>query len=95
MAWSRQMVADCFPIIGGTSISHLKSNAEVSLDWIEMTGLHSSQALKIHLSATQMEKLTNAIPFEFGFPYNGFGRDPHYLPDGKPNSALLNSVSDR
>jgi hypothetical protein len=30
MAWARQMMTDCYPILGGTSLEHLKSNIEVS-----------------------------------------------------------------
>ena len=29
MAWARQVMADCFPILGGTNIDHLKGNIEV------------------------------------------------------------------
>ena len=29
MAWCRQMFTDCWPILGGTSIAHLKSNIDV------------------------------------------------------------------
>ncbi|WWD20886.1 hypothetical protein CI109_105363 [Kwoniella shandongensis] len=73
LAWARQTVADCFPIIGGTSIENLKSNID---------------ALKIHLTDAQIEKLNNAVEFDWGFPYNAFGRDPHYLPGGAPQSLI-------
>ncbi|WWC65013.1 uncharacterized protein I303_107627 [Kwoniella dejecticola CBS 10117] len=78
LAWARQTVAYCFPIVGGTSIEYLKANIE---------------ALKIQLTSEQLEKLNNAVQFDWGFPYLGFGRDPHYLPDGIPNSALLNAAA--
>ncbi|OCF35935.1 aryl-alcohol dehydrogenase [Kwoniella heveanensis BCC8398] len=78
MAWARQTVADCFPIIGGSSIEYLKSNID---------------ALKIHLTEEQLEKLNNAVPFDWGFPYAHFGRDPHYLPGGVPNNALLTTAA--
>lgn len=71
------MVTDCFPIIGGTNPANIKSNTE---------------ALKIHLTDAQMAKLDAAAPADLGFPYGLFGRDPHDLPDGKPDSFLLNNV---
>lgn len=40
-----------------------------------------------------MENLNKAYEFDFGFPSNRFGRDPHYLPEGKPNNGLLTTVS--
>ncbi|ORY35571.1 aryl-alcohol dehydrogenase [Naematelia encephala] len=73
MAWCKQNMAYCFPVIGGTSIEHLKQNIK---------------ALEIKLTAEHIEKLSNAVPFDYGFPYTAYGRDPHYLPDGKPDSLL-------
>ncbi|KAK8850717.1 hypothetical protein IAR55_004637 [Kwoniella newhampshirensis] len=73
LAWARQTMTDCYPIIGGTSIENLKSNIE---------------ALKIHLTDAQMAKLTNAVDFDWGFPYM-FGTDPHYLPGGEPRNILV------
>ncbi|WVW80648.1 hypothetical protein I302_102634 [Kwoniella bestiolae CBS 10118] len=78
LAWVRHMVSDVYPIIGGTSIDNLKSNIE---------------ALKIELTPEQVTKLSNAVEFDIGFPYNMFGTDPHYLPDGTPNNWLLNSAA--
>ncbi|WWC98360.1 hypothetical protein V866_005251 [Kwoniella sp. B9012] len=78
LAWARQTMAYCYPIVGGTSIDYLKSNID---------------ALKIQLSREQMNKLNNAAPFDWGFPYTGFGKDPHYLPGGAPNNALLNTAA--
>ncbi|WVQ63504.1 uncharacterized protein L199_001657 [Kwoniella botswanensis] len=78
LAWVRHVVTDCYPIIGGTSIENLKSNIE---------------ALKIQLTPEQVNKLTNAVPFDIGFPYNMFGTDPHYLPGGKSNNALINTAA--
>lgn len=40
-----------------------------------------------------MEKLNDAYKFDYGFPFNRFGRDPHYLPEGKPDNGLLTTVS--
>ncbi|WVQ77127.1 hypothetical protein IAR50_006810 [Cryptococcus sp. DSM 104548] len=77
MAWVRQAFADCYPIVGGTSLKHLESNI---------------QSLNIHLNAEQMDKVTNAHEFDYGFPYNRFGRDPHYLPEGKPDSFILKAA---
>ncbi|RXK41149.1 aryl-alcohol dehydrogenase [Tremella mesenterica] len=78
LAWIRQRVTDCFPILGGTSIENFKANVE---------------ALKITLTEEQMQKLDEVSPCDYGFPYALFGRDPHYLPGGKPNSILVNAVS--
>ncbi|OWT36177.1 aryl-alcohol dehydrogenase [Cryptococcus neoformans Bt1] len=78
MAWVRQTVTNCFPIIGGTNPEHLKANIE---------------ALKITLTDKQMEKLNDAYKFDYGFPYNRFGRDPHYLPEGKPDNGLLTTAA--
>jgi hypothetical protein len=72
------MYPDCYPIIGGTKISQLQSNID---------------ALKIHLTPDQMDKLSNAVPFDWGFPYDFFGRDPHGLPGGTTDSPLFNTVS--
>ncbi|GFZ50406.1 oxidoreductase with NAD+ or NADP+ as acceptor [Saitozyma sp. JCM 24511] len=77
LAWCRQMYPDCYPLIGGTKLQHLKSNIE---------------ALNIKLSPQQMEKLSNAVPFDWGFPYDMFGTDPHYLPEGKPKNPALSSA---
>lgn len=77
MAWARQMMTDCYPILDGTSIEHLKENFE---------------ALKIKLSEEQMKKLSEASPFSPGFPTDNFGHDPRTLTGGVPNSATLNAV---
>lgn len=77
LAWARQTVADCFPIIGGTNPDNLRSNVE---------------ALKIRLTEEQIKRLEGAVPFDFGFPFIPFGRDPHDLPGGVPESAIVNSV---
>jgi len=29
MAWARGKLTDCYPVIGGTSVGHLKENIEV------------------------------------------------------------------
>lgn len=67
MAWARQTMFDFFPIIGGSSVERLKENIE---------------ALKVHLTEEQVFKLSNAVPFDWGFPYDTFGRDPRDLPGG-------------
>jgi hypothetical protein len=72
------MYPDCYPLIGGSELQHLKSHIE---------------ALNIKLSPQQMEKLSNAVPFDWGFLYDMFGTDPHYLPEGKPKNPALSSVS--
>ncbi|RSH95563.1 hypothetical protein EHS25_000655 [Saitozyma podzolica] len=77
LAWCRQMYPDCYPLIGGTKLQHLKSHIE---------------ALNIKLSPQQMEKLSNAVPFDWGFLYDMFGTDPHYLPEGKPKNPALSSA---
>jgi hypothetical protein len=50
------------------------------------------QSLKITLSTEQLEKLNKAAPFNPGFPAAFFGSDPHFQPEGKPDSALVNVV---
>jgi hypothetical protein len=52
-----------------------------------------NQSLKITLSSEQLEKLNKAAPFNPGFPAAFFGSDPHFQPEGKPDSALVNVVS--
>ncbi|WVQ86211.1 hypothetical protein IAT38_008379 [Cryptococcus sp. DSM 104549] len=74
LAWARQMMADCFPILGGTNFEHLKENIE---------------ALKITLTDSQMERLSNAQEFDWGFPTGRFGRDPHYMPGGIPVANMV------
>ena len=43
-----------FPIIGGRKVEHLKQNV---------------QALDISLSPEQIQRIDNAKPLDFGFPY--------------------------
>jgi hypothetical protein len=52
----------------------------------------TDQSLKITLSSEQLAKLDKAAPFNPGFPAAFFGNDPHFLPEGKPDSALVNVV---
>jgi hypothetical protein len=47
--------AHVFPIVGGRKVEHLKGNIE---------------ALKIKLSAEEIDEIENAIPFDYGFPNN-------------------------
>ncbi|WWC92524.1 uncharacterized protein L201_007483 [Kwoniella dendrophila CBS 6074] len=77
LAWARQNYADCYPIIGGMSIDNLKSNID---------------ALKIKLTAEQLEKLNKSVEFDIGFPYNFFGTDSHYAPEGKATAPLLTTA---
>jgi len=58
MAWARQTMRDCYPILGGSKVSQLKQNIE---------------SLKIHLTEDQMQKLNSAGSFDKGFPYVQFG----------------------
>jgi aryl-alcohol dehydrogenase-like predicted oxidoreductase len=44
-----------FPIVGGRKVEHLKQNI---------------QALDISLSPEQIDRIDNAKPLDFGFPYN-------------------------
>jgi aryl-alcohol dehydrogenase-like predicted oxidoreductase len=44
-----------FPIVGGRTVDHLKQNIE---------------ALKLSLSAEDIEEIENAVPFDVGFPNN-------------------------
>ena len=93
MAWTRQMVKDCYPILGGTSIEHLKENIEASpllADEITLTRL---KALKIRFTDAQMKKLSEASPVSHGFPTAAFGLDPRALEGGSPNAPLLTAVS--
>jgi len=53
----------------------------------------TSQSLKITLTTEQLAKLDKAAPFNPGFPAAFFGSDPHFLAEGKPDSALVNVVS--
>lgn len=78
MAWARQMMSNCFPILGGTSIDQLKSNIE---------------GLKVTLSDKQIAKLNDASPFSAGFPTAFFGLDPRLLADQQPVVPLLTTVS--
>ncbi|ORY35569.1 putative aryl-alcohol dehydrogenase [Naematelia encephala] len=78
LAWARQNMTYCFPILGGTNIDHLKANIA---------------ALDIELSPEQLAKLSAAGPVDLGFPYDHFGTDPHYNPGGQPNSFIMNTVA--
>lgn len=78
LAWARQMMTDCVPVLGGTSIEQLKSNIA---------------ALKIVLTEQQMTKLNDAAPFFHGYPTGHFGLDPRLLPGQQPETSFLNRVS--
>ncbi|KAH9917926.1 norsolorinic acid reductase [Epithele typhae] len=66
MAWALSKVPYVFPITGGRKPEQLQELIE---------------ALSITLSPAQIEELEKAVPFEYGFPYDFFGRDPA-LTDG-------------
>lgn len=78
MAWVRSKYSAVYPIIGGTSLEQLRSNAE---------------ALKITLTPEQVKKLDDASPFDHGFPTGFFGTDPRLLPEQAPQVPLLTVVS--
>lgn len=66
-------------------MSHIPSYLRTGVD---------EQSLKITLSTEQLAKLDKAAPFNPGFPAAFFGSDPHFQAEGKPDSALVNVVSD-
>ena len=37
MAWTRGIMTDCYPVLGGASVEHLKENIEVSGRTPQMT----------------------------------------------------------
>jgi diketogulonate reductase-like aldo/keto reductase len=78
MAWVRSKYSAVYPIIGGTSLEQLRSNAE---------------ALKITLTPEQVKKLDDASPFDHGFPTGRFGTDPRLLPEQAPQVPLITVVS--
>ncbi|RFU27209.1 hypothetical protein B7463_g9136, partial [Scytalidium lignicola] len=65
-----------FPIIGGRKVEHLHDNI---------------QALKIKLTAKQMEYLESVKPFDIGFPNNFIREDPRV--SGKASGLLAASAS--
>ncbi|ORX38519.1 putative aryl-alcohol dehydrogenase [Kockovaella imperatae] len=77
LAWCRQNMTDCWPIIGGTSVEQLQTNIK---------------ALEVTLTPEQLKKLDEASPFDHGFPTAIFGMDPRALPDHMPNSGLVQTV---
>ncbi|KAK5807366.1 hypothetical protein VI817_001624 [Penicillium citrinum] len=66
-----------FPLVGGRKVEHLHDNI---------------QALKIRLTAKQIQFLEQATEFDIGFPNNFIGPDPSTT-DGTP--AMLMGVSGR
>jgi aryl-alcohol dehydrogenase-like predicted oxidoreductase len=50
-----------FPIVGGRTVEQLKANI---------------QALRVELSASEMEEIESAAPFEIGFPGSMIGQGP-------------------
>jgi hypothetical protein len=50
--------------VGGRKVEHLKDNIK---------------SLEITLTDAHVAQLEEVNPFDFGFPYNHFGRDPHLV----------------
>lgn len=50
--------------VGGRKVEHLKDNIK---------------SLEITLTDAHVAKLEEVNPFDFGFPYDFFGRDPHLM----------------
>ncbi|WVQ80661.1 hypothetical protein IAT38_002766 [Cryptococcus sp. DSM 104549] len=73
LAWVKQSVVDCYPVVGATSVEQVKSNIE---------------ALKIVLTPEQLERLNTAYAFDYGFPHSSFGTDPHWHKPGQPTNPL-------
>ena len=80
LAWCRQMMPDCWPVLGTSSVEQLEANIK---------------ALGIVLTPEQMEKLDAASAFDPGFPTKIFGPDPRTVPDRIANSGLMLQVSQR
>ncbi|TYJ54957.1 hypothetical protein B9479_004369 [Cryptococcus floricola] len=68
----------------------------VVADIFPIVGISKPEYLQSNIEAilteTQIQKLNNATPFAWGFPFDLFGRDPHYLPGGKPESYGMKSA---
>lgn len=61
LAYVMAKAPNVFPLVGGRKVEHLKDNIE---------------ALKIRLTAEQIEYLESQKPFDVGFPSNFIGPDP-------------------
>lgn len=61
LAYVMAKAPNVFPLVGGRKVEHLKDNIE---------------ALKIRLTAEQIEYLESQKPFDVGFPGNFIGPDP-------------------
>ncbi|KAH9914085.1 norsolorinic acid reductase [Epithele typhae] len=61
LAWAVSKAPYVYPIVGGRKPAQLQECIE---------------ALSITLTPAQIEELERAVPFEYGFPYKLFGRDP-------------------
>ena len=57
IAWIMQKAPYVFPVIGGRKVEHLHQNLE---------------ALDIHLTDEQIQRLDNVVPLDRGFPYTEF-----------------------
>ncbi|KAI5475705.1 hypothetical protein MNV49_001039 [Pseudohyphozyma bogoriensis] len=76
IAWALQKTPYMFPIIGGRKVTHLKDNI---------------RALSLTLTPTQLEYLESVLPFDFGFPFDRFGTDPH-ASGGRETNMVLNGA---
>lgn len=58
LAWVRTKAPYIFPVIGGRKIEHMKANID---------------ALGLELTEVEIEKIENAVPFDFGYPQTFLG----------------------
>jgi dUTPase len=65
-----------FPVVGGTKISHLKSNIE---------------ALAVKLTPEDIKEIETGYDFDLGFPYNFLNLAGSAI-EGPQNITILNSL---
>ncbi|CZR60581.1 probable aryl-alcohol dehydrogenase Aad14 [Phialocephala subalpina] len=75
LAYVLSKAPNVFPLVGGRKVEHLRDNI---------------QALKIRLTAEQIEFLESIKPFDVGFPSNFIGPDPKVV--GKASGLLAASA---
>ncbi|GJF00512.1 aldo/keto reductase [Phanerochaete sordida] len=63
IAWIMQKAPHVFPILGGRKVEQLHANIE---------------ALELHLTDEQIQRLDNVVPLNKGFPYDLFGDGTEY-----------------
>jgi len=61
LAWIMARAPYVFPIVGGRKVEHLEANIK---------------SLEIRLTAEEIQTLNDVQKFDWGFPYEPFGRDP-------------------